>query len=186
MPKSVYLLLLCCLLAGGFRSDEASASQPNVVLIQTDDQTLQQLRARDAEGRPIMPNVLSEIAGRGVSFDRYYVTYPICCPSRTSLLTGLYVHNHGVLINRPPFGYPAFKRSPSFTYNLAPWLQSAGYRTIHVGKFLNFYGDAEPTEIPPGWSDWETTVIEEGARRYYGETYNINGPLVGRWGTGTR
>jgi arylsulfatase A-like enzyme len=183
MPKSLYLVLLCCLLAVGLRPGEAAAAQPNVVLIQTDDQTLQQLYARDAEGNPIMPNVLSEIAGRGVAFDRYYVTYPICCPSRTSLLTGLYVHNHGVLINRPPYGYPAFKRSPSFTDNLATWLQGAGYRTIHVGKFLNFYGEADPTEIPPGWSDWETIIGEEEDRRYYGETYNINGSLVGPLGS---
>jgi N-acetylglucosamine-6-sulfatase len=185
MPKKACLLLLCCLLAGCLRPGEAAAAQPNVVLIQTDDQTLQQLYARDSEGNPIMPNVLSKIAGRGVAFNRYYVTYPICCPSRTSLITGLYVHNHGVLINRPPYGYPAFKRSPSYTDNLATWLQGAGYRTIHIGKFLNFYGDADPSEIPPGWTDWETVVSEEGARRYYGETYNMNGALVGPLGSWT-
>lgn len=159
-----------------------AAARPNVVLIQTDDQTLQQLYARDASGRPIMPNVLSQIARSGVSFDRYYVTYPICCPSRASLLTGLYVHNHRVLINRPPYGYPAFRRSPAFTSNLATWLQGVGYQTIHVGKFMNFYGDADPMEIPPGWSDWETVVSEEGARRYYGATFNLNGSLLGPLG----
>lgn len=157
----------------------SAAMRPNIVLIQTDDQTLEQLYAHDAIGHPIMPNVLSRIAREGVSFDRYYVTYPICCPSRTSLLTGRYVHNHGVLINAAPYGYTAFKDSPAFNYNLATWLQGAGYRTIHVGKFLNFYGDADPTEIPPGWSDWETIVSDEGARRYYGYTLNINGSLLG-------
>jgi N-acetylglucosamine-6-sulfatase len=173
------LFALAIGLAGGAPPVDA---KPNVVLIQTDDQTLQQLYARDASGRPIMPNVLRQIAGAGVTFDRYYVTYPICCPSRASLLTGLYVHNHRVLINRPPYGYPAFRRSPAFRYNLATWLREAGYDTIHVGKFMNFYGDADPTEVPPGWSDWETVISEEGARRYYGASYDINGALVGPLG----
>lgn len=179
------LVAVCCavVLSATFLACPAgAAARSNVVLIQTDDQTLQQLYARDASGRPIMPNVLGQIAGRGVTFDRYYVTYPICCPSRASLLTGLYVHNHRVLINRPPFGYPAFRRSGAFDYNLATWLQQAGYRTVHVGKFMNFYGDADPTEVPPGWSEWETVVSEEGARRYYGATYDINGSLVGPLG----
>jgi N-acetylglucosamine-6-sulfatase len=165
-----------------FANTTAAEARSNVVLIQTDDQTLEQLYARDREGRLIMPNVVRNIGRDGVTFDRYYVTYPICCPSRASLLTGLYVHNHRVLINRPPFGYPAFRRSPAFGYNLATWLQGAGYETIHVGKFMNFYGDADPSEVPPGWSDWETVISGEGARRYYGASYDINGALVGPLG----
>jgi N-acetylglucosamine-6-sulfatase len=175
------LLVACCLFSVLLVTPAASA-QPNVVLIQTDDQTLLQLHARDAAEQQVMPNVLSRIAGEGVTFDRYYVTYPICCPARTSLLTGLYVHSHRVLINRPPYGYTAFRELPVFTSNIATWLQSAGYRTIHVGKFMNFYGDADPAEVPPGWSDWETIVSEEGGRRYYGAAFNDNGQLVGPLG----
>jgi len=159
-----------------------AGAKPNIVLIQTDDQTVQQLYARDASGHLVMPNVVRRVARRGTRFDRYYVTYPICCPSRTSLLTGRYVHNHGVLINRPPFGYTQFRKTPEFRSNLATWLQRAGYQTTHVGKFLNFYGDKDPTEIPPGWSEWMTIVSEEGARRYYGYTMNVNGKLLGPLG----
>ena len=49
-----------------------------------------------------MPNTLSLIANRGVTFNRYYVSYPLCCPSRVSLLTGRYAHNHNVRGNVPP------------------------------------------------------------------------------------
>ena len=49
-----------------------------------------------------MPNTLALIAGKGVTFNRYYVSYPLCCPSRVSLLTGRYAHNHNVRGNVPP------------------------------------------------------------------------------------
>ncbi len=181
MEKRPRRLLAVAILAGLALAGSASA-RPNIVVIQTDDQTLQQLYARDATGRRVMPNVLGQIGASGTTFDRYYATYPICCPSRASLLTGLYVHNHRVLINRPPYGYPGFKRSPAFLSNLPIWLQRAGYRTVHVGKFMNFYGDADPTEIPPGWSDWRTVISEEGSRRYYGYQLNVNGLLQGPFG----
>ena len=56
-----------------------------------------------------MPNTLDLIAKRGMTFNRYYVSYPLCCPSRVSLLTGRYAHNHGVKGNvQPNGGYTGF------------------------------------------------------------------------------
>ena len=56
-----------------------------------------------------MPNTLDLIAKRGMTFNRYYVSYPLCCPSRVSLLTGRYAHNHGVKGNiQPNGGYSGF------------------------------------------------------------------------------
>ncbi len=109
-----------------------------------------------------MPNTLSLIANRGVTFNRYYVPYPLCCPSRASLLTGRYAHNDNVRGNVPPNGgYTGFKARQAYSHNLATWLQGAGYRTIHIGKFLNGYGD-EPyrrrQDVPPGWSAWHTVA----------------------------
>ncbi len=78
-------------------------------MIQTDDQTLDGLYATfsafpgAAETRS-MPNTLDLIAKRGMTFNRYYVPYPLCCPSRVSLLTGRYAHNHGVKGNVQPNG----------------------------------------------------------------------------------
>ena len=89
-----------------------------------------------------MPNTLNLIAKRGETFNNYYVSYPLCCPSRVSLLTGRYAHNNGVKGNiQPNGGYFGFSFRAAYTHNLATWLQGAGYRTIHVGKFLNGYGD---------------------------------------------
>ena len=123
-----------------------AGQKPNFVVIQTDDQTIDQLYATYTPpgGAPIpaMPNTLAAIAGKGISFNRYYVPYPLCCPSRVSLLTGRYAHNHNVRGNVPPNGgYTGFSFRQANSHNVATWLQAAGYRTIHVGKFLNGYGD---------------------------------------------
>ena len=136
-------------------------------MIQTDDQTLDGLyatypRLPRGAGTRAMPNTLDLIAKKGMTFNRYYVSYPLCCPSRVSLLTGRYAHNHNVRGNVPPNGgYIGFSFRRPTTHNLATWLQAAGYRTIHIGKFLNGYGD-EPfdngTTVPPGWSAWHTVL----------------------------
>src|SRR5262245_52389627 len=66
--------------------------RPNFVVIQTDDQTIDSLYATftppGGTPIPVMPNTLSLIGAKGVTLTRYYVSYPLCCPSRVSLLTG--------------------------------------------------------------------------------------------------
>ena len=94
----------------------------------TDDQTVESMR--------VMPNVKTLLADRGVTFDNSFVSYSLCCPSRATYLTGQYAHNHGVLHNNPPFG--GFIQLDS-TNTLPVWLQGAGYRTMHVGRYLNGY-----------------------------------------------
>jgi N-acetylglucosamine-6-sulfatase len=183
------LALLCLLATTGFRSSAAAATpeRPSFVVIQTDDQTLDQLYA--AFGQPklrVMPNTLDLIAKRGETFNRYYVSYPLCCPSRVSLLTGRYAHNNGVKGNiQPNGGYFGFSFRGAYTHNLATWLQGAGYRTIHVGKFLNGYGD-EPysngTEVPPGWSSWHSVLNADTHHYYYGYSLNNNGVVEGPYG----
>ena len=152
-------------------------------MIQTDDQTLDQLYATYTPpgGAPIqaMPNTLGLIAGKGMTFNRYYVPYPLCCPSRVSLMTGRYAHNHNVRGNVPPNGgYTGFSFRQAYTHNIATWLQGAGYRTIHIGKFLNGYGD-EPfdngTTVPPGWNAWHSVLKADTDHYFYGYTLNNNG-----------
>jgi N-acetylglucosamine-6-sulfatase len=163
---------------------------PNFVVIQTDDQTLDQLYATYTPpgGAPItaMPNTLELIAAKGVTFNRYYVSYPLCCPSRVSLLTGRYAHNHNDRGNVPPEGgYSGFASRAAYSHNIAVWLQNAGYRTIHVGKFLNGYGDQpfdNGTTVPPGWSAWHTVLNADTNHYYYGYTLNDNGVLDGPFG----
>jgi N-acetylglucosamine-6-sulfatase len=167
-----------------------SADQrPSFVVIQTDDQTLDQLYAAYRVGGTevqAMPYTLSLLANRGITFSRYYVSYPLCCPSRVSLLTGRYAHNHNDRGNVPPNGgFTGFKARQAYSHNIATWLQGAGYRTIHVGKFLNGYGD-EPfdtgTDVPPGWNAWHSVLSADTHHYYYGYTLNDNGSIDGPFG----
>ncbi len=140
--------------------------RPNVLVIETDDQTVESLR--------VMPNVHMLLADQGVTFDNSFVSYSLCCPSRSTFLTGQYAHNHGVWGNSPPNG--GYYKLDS-TNTLAVWLQRAGYQTILLGKYLNGYGTRNPTEIPPGWSDWHGSV-DPSTYRYFNYTLNENGHLV--------
>jgi len=194
VAAALLALLAGLVVASSQRASAASSSafppeDPSFVVIQTDDETLDQLYAVFNAGGvdvPAMPNTLSMIAGRGITFNRYYVSYPLCCPSRVSLLTGRYAHNHNVRGNvQPNGGYTGFKFRGAYTHNLATWLQGAGYRTIHIGKFLNGYGD-EPhdngTDVPPGWSAWHSVLKADTHHYFYGYTLNDNGTLDGPFG----
>ena len=144
---------------------QAQAPRPNVVVIMTDDQTAASLR--------VMANVRRLLAERGTTFTRSFTVYPQCCPSRASVLTGQYAHNHGVLGNSPPAGgYVKLDHSNT----LPVWLEDAGYHTAHIGKYLNGYGAGDPLEIPPGWSEWRGSV-DPSTYRYTGYTLNEEGTL---------
>jgi arylsulfatase A-like enzyme len=195
------LALLCALALGANRARALESAEeppldpnpepPSFVVIQTDDQTLDGLYATftpfpgAAEIRS-MPNTLDLIAKKGMTFNRYYVSYPLCCPSRVSLLTGRYAHNTGVKGNvQPNGGYFGFSFRAAYSHNLATWLQGAGYRTIHIGKFLNGYGD-EPYDngstVPPGWSSWHTVLKADTNHYFYGYTLNNNGQISEPYG----
>ena len=194
------LLVSACVLAALvglillFNQEKVKAAEPGVqrpsfVVIQTDDQTLEQLYAAiDPEGVPIeaMPNTLALIGERGATFNRYYTPYSLCTPSRVSLLTGRYAHNNNVRGNvEPNGGYRGFVSHGAYSQNLATWLQGAGYRTIHVGKFLNGYGEppyGNDREEPPGWSSWNTVLNSDSDHYFYGYSLNDNGSVDGPFG----
>ena len=129
----------------------------------TDDQTVADLA--------VMPRVQELLAAGGVSFDRSYVSYPVCCPSRATYLSGQYAHNHHVLGLYPPTGgYGRFDASNA----LPVWLERAGYHTAHLGKYMNGYGSDTPATPPPGWSEWYGAV-GYSTYRMWGYTLNENG-----------
>jgi N-acetylglucosamine-6-sulfatase len=147
------------------------AIHPNVVVLMTDDQTVESMR--------VMPNVRTLLADQGVTFDNNFVSYSLCCPSRSTFLTGQYAHNHQVWGNAAPNG--GYYKLDS-TNTLAVWLSRAGYQTIHLGKYLNGYGTRNATEVPPGWGEWHGSV-DPSTYRYYNYTLNENGKLA-TYGTG--
>jgi len=120
------------------------AKRPNVVLVVSDDQAAQTLRP------DTMPSLISRVLDRGTSFTDAIVTTPLCCPSRATMLTGQYAHNHGTLANTP--GYAALRDKGN---TLPAWLRRAGYVTAHVGKYLNRYKASvdRATDVAPGWDE---------------------------------
>jgi arylsulfatase A-like enzyme len=92
----------------------------------------------------------------GMTFTNYFVTDSLCCPSRASIFSGRYPHNHGVLTNTPPTGgFAAFRRGAEGE-TFATVLRDRGYRTALMGKYLNGY-DAVGGYVPPGWTNWQGT-----------------------------
>jgi N-acetylglucosamine-6-sulfatase len=162
-------------LAGALTATHRAAGQgpdperPNVVVVMTDDQTQASLEK--------LPTVQSELAARGASFANSFTNWPLCCPSRATFYTGQYAHNHGVLGNQPPDG--GFARLDDAN-TLPVWLQAAGYRTIHVGKYLNGYGQdaSDPAYVPPGWDEWNAATAGT-TQSVYDYILNRNGSLVG-------
>jgi N-acetylglucosamine-6-sulfatase len=138
---------------------------PNIVLVVSDDQTFEQFRA------DTMPFLTDFIADDGTTFTDAIATSPVCCPSRASMLTGQYAHNHGVLSNR--LGYKALKRKRN---TLPVWLTRKGYVTAHVGKYLNGYDGfiKHRDEVAPGWRQWHTVLVP----RYYDYAFSTNGRVV--------
>ena len=117
-----------------------------------------------------MPIVRSRLIDQGVNFTDAFVVNPLCCPSRTSILTGAYSHSTGIYTNEPPHGGFADFHDRS---TIATWLDAAGYQNALVGKYLNGY--AHTTYIPPGWDFW----ISQQTGEYYDYVLTHNHVL--RW-----
>ena len=131
--------------------NDAKASQarlddprPNIIFILTDDQPYHTVQ--------YMPTVRDVLIKQGVNFENGFVTTPLCCPSRVSVLTGEYVHNHKVYTDRMPLGgAPKFNDASSFSV----WLKDAGYHTAYFGKYLNDYDALQPYGyVAKGWEQW--------------------------------
>ena len=97
------LILICALAIAAWLPAAAAQTQPNIIVIMTDDQD-------DFASVNVMPAVRLWLKQRGVWFTNSFTNFPVCCPSRASLLSGKAAHNHGVLGNTPNTGggYAAF------------------------------------------------------------------------------
>ncbi|MBK1717507.1 sulfatase-like hydrolase/transferase [Thiocystis violacea] len=114
----------------------------NIVVILTDDQRWDTMDST--------PNI-EALASQGVRFSNAFVSYPVCEPVRTSMLSGGFrASNTGVISNN-------INIAPFANYNdrdtIAVRLQQAGYQTLYVGKYLSGY-PTRKTYVPPGWTRW--------------------------------
>jgi N-acetylglucosamine-6-sulfatase len=162
---------LLAVIGGALVAREAmgASSQKNVIFILTDDMTYSELSA--------MPNVQSLIAAQGTSFNEAYISFPLCCPSRATMMSGQYMHNHGVHGNFPPNGgWPKFRSHES--NDLPVWLQDDGYYNVHIGKYMNGYGTVGDTlPVPQGWDEWYGKVSEDALYFNY-QLIEKTGPLA--------
>jgi N-acetylglucosamine-6-sulfatase len=179
LAAAIAALTLSALLAAAGGGGAAAASpqqapaKPNIVVLMTDDQTVESLR--------VMANVNTLLARQGTTFLNNFASFPLCCPSRATFVTGQYGHNHTIMGNTAPAGgYD--KLAPTHGNTLPAWLQQAGYHTVHVGKYLNGYGRTNPTAVPAGWTEWYGST-DPSTYRFYNYTLNENGRLV-NYGTG--
>lgn len=141
--------------------------KPNVIVIVTDDQR---------EGLEVMPKTRAAI-DEGRAYPRSFVTTPLCCPARASIMTGLYVHNHGVMSN----GEQDWK-DLDHSETIQRYLHDAGYRTALFGKFLNHW----PVSMnPPNFDEWALLPDVTGRLGYYGSDWNLNGTVrkISRYST---
>jgi N-acetylglucosamine-6-sulfatase len=140
---------------------------PDILVVYVDD-----MREDDF---PALPRTKALIADEGATYPNYFMTTPLCGPSRASFFRGQYAHNTNVRANTGDNGgWTAFNRINADT--IATWLQDAdpAYHTAHVGKHINGYGAARGGQvgpIGPGWTDW---IVPEPVA-FYDYTLNVNG-----------
>ena len=120
----------------------SESAKPNIIFILTDDQDLETLAH--------MPRVQALLVKQGLTFKNAFVTTPLCCPSRASILTGQYPHNNDILRNAPPLGgFVKFRDLGREGSTVATWLKAAGYRTALFGKYLNGYPGRRQSNLCP-------------------------------------
>lgn len=146
------------------------ALKPNFVVILTDDQDVL------LDGLKPMQRTLKYIANNGVTFENAFANTPICCPSRSTILTGKYAHNIKVF-NNSLAGNCSSKHWQTHHENstIFSTMKNENYTTFYAGKYLNQYGSksAGGTKHVPKGHDWWLGL--KGNSKYYDYTLSING-----------
>jgi arylsulfatase A-like enzyme len=143
------LALFLCLPGFALAADKTS-SRPNIILILTDDMGFGEISCYGGKFAPT-PN-LDRMASEGTRFTQYYSASPICSPSRTGLLTGMYPARWRItsyLQTRK--GNRACEQADFLdptAPSLARTLKAAGYATGHFGKW-HMGGGRDVTNAPP-------------------------------------
>jgi len=113
-------------------SSAQSPKRPNIILIMSDDMGFSDLGCYGGE---IRTPTLDGLAAGGLRFTQFYNTAR-CCPTRASLMTGLYPHQVGIGHMTDDLGYPSYRGDLGGNcVTIAEALKPAGYRTYMTGKW---------------------------------------------------
>lgn len=151
VSAALIMLILSTIVSG---CSANNTPRPNFLIIITDDQRYDTM--------PYMPNTQAGIFDQGVTFSKGFITTPFCCPSRSSIFTGMYAHNHQVHENGDPLNIETVMTA----------LHNDGYYTGLVGKYLNSWV-GEPR---PEFDSW--VAFRSGQAAYKDPELNVDG----EWG----
>ena len=146
-------------------SSAASAPRPNIIVIMSDDMGYSDIGCYGSE---IETPVLDKLAANGLRYTQFYNTAR-CCPTRASLLSGLYAHQAGIGQMTSDGGQDGYRGDLSRNaVTLAECLKTSGYRTYmsgkwHVTKQLKPNGDKSNWPRQRGFDRFYGTIIGAGS-----------------------
>jgi len=136
MLATVLVLLACLPAAATAPADQPDRKSPNVLFIMCDQLTA---GVMSAYGGPVATPHIDRLAREGVRFNQAICPTPFCSPTRASIITGMYPHAHGIVVNcrQGPLtpGNPGITTKDVTTEKL---LHDSGYTTHHYGKWHLF------------------------------------------------
>jgi arylsulfatase A-like enzyme len=177
MHRLLFLILaLGAPLAGSSAATNPVPARKNVLFLIADD--LNNLLGCYGDPRAKTPH-LDQLAARGVRFDRAYCSYPLCGPSRNSMLTGLYPNSTGILGNSQ-----LFRQTIPAQVSLPQAFRHAGYLSVRLGKLYHY---AVPNAIGTDGHDdpasWEIEFNPAGVDRLV-EQSKMSSLTPGNYGGG--
>lgn len=162
-------------------SGRQDTSPRNIILFMTDDQDV----TANSIDPSIMPRLNRLFREGGMEFPHYFVSTGLCCPSRSTILRGQYCHNTKIFdngnLNNSTYrsgGWQKFVETGLEAETIATLLQSAGYETAMIGKYMNGY-DLNHKNAglykPPGWDHWMGLLKYAN---FYGPIFSVDGKRI--------
>jgi len=148
----------------------ASQPRPNVLFIVCDDLNT---HVSTSGYQPIQTPTFASLASDAMTFNRAFCQYPVCGPSRASMLSGLYPESTGVLDNNADI-----RQTRPNTLSLPQHFKQNGYWTAAVGKVFHNqkadHGDLAWNESPEWFQNDELPVATEARKKFEAEHGSVD------------
>ncbi|TWU38829.1 Arylsulfatase [Novipirellula aureliae] len=158
MNRVFVLISSLALLASGTLQ---AAEKPNVLFIAVDD--LNDWAGYRGNQDAITPN-MDRLAGQGMWFSQAYCQYPLCGPSRASIMSGLYYHQLGSTQLQADDAFVEDQAQAIGSELLHGYLKNHGYKTMAVGKIQHRHLAPKKLDLSGGRGGWDYFKDEQGKR----------------------